>query len=73
VRPGRKHLIELGEARFDAATLGPREAGQQATHIVAGALGAPMELAGAREAASRLERASDEFHELPVGLRTKFH
>jgi hypothetical protein len=73
MRAGAQHFGDLAEARFDAAAVTPRKGGQQAADIFAGALGASMELAGAREAMGGFQRARDEFHELAVRFGAKCH
>jgi len=73
VRPGLEDFADLRKPYLGATPLGAREVRQQKAHLFAGALGTRAELVRAREALGRFERASNEFHELPVGLRAKFH
>jgi hypothetical protein len=73
VGAGVERFRDLSEARLDAAALCAWKTRQQAAHFVAGALGAGVKLAGSREAQGRLEPAGDQFHELTVRFRAKFH
>jgi hypothetical protein len=73
VRVRTESFANFGKAGFDATALGFGKDGEEAADFRGGAFGPAVEFLGAGEALCGFEGPGNEFHQLAVGFRAKFH